>query len=359
MKITIPSELKGKELFTFLLANKEALIAEKKAMPMKYTDTLSHKAIVKYFSSKTGATKDDNGNTEDPTDPNKLHVTAVANVFLYMDSQYDVLLPGCCKRTIKERKGKFVQLHDHIYKIDAKIGEVTDVYTKDIQLSELGVLKTGSVESLIFEFDAIKSYNEQIFNQYKAGKVDQYSIGLQYVSLDIAINDPDSPKEIEFWNKHINQIINRDAAIEAGFFFVVSEIKLLENSAVLFGANDLTMTLAVAGKSVKKDAGTYTEGDNSEAVTYIDQLTKRHKKSIKLMDDCQDDDDMNHAELMSHCDNMKSDMQGHIIKMQEIKDKILSGKSHSIPDTHKDEPSPVVIEFDSLKAIKEFKFLTN
>lgn len=357
MKITIPSDLKGKELFTFLLANKEALIAEKKSMPMKYTDTLSHKAVVKYFSSKTGATKDDSGNTEDPTDPNKLHVTAVANVFLYMDSQYDVLLPGCCKRTLKERKGKFVQLHDHIYKIDAKIGEVTDVYTKDLQLSELGVLKTGSVESLIFEFDAIKSYNEQIFNQYKAGKVDQYSIGLQYVSIDIAINDPDSPKEIEFWNKNINNIINRDAAIAAGFFFVVSEIKLLENSAVLFGANDMTRTLNVSGKI--KDAGTYTADANDEAVIYIDQLSKRHKKSIKLMDDCQDDDDCQNEELMSHCDAMKSDMQEHIIKMQEIKDKILSGKSHSTPDIHKDDPSKVVIEFDSLKAIKEFKFLTN
>lgn len=357
MKIVIPSDLKGKELTAFLLANKDALIAEKKSMPMKYTDTLAHKSEVKYFSSKTGAKKDESGNTEDPTDPNKLHVTAVANVFLYMDSQYDVLLPGCCKRTLTARAGRFVQLHDHIYKIDAKIGEVTDVYTKDIPLTDLGVNMIGSVESLIFEFDAIKSYNEQIFNQYKAGKIDQYSIGLQYVSIDIAINDPDSPKEIAFWNKYINQIINQQAAIEAGFFFVVSEIKLLENSAVLFGANDLTMTLDVTGKSkpAKKDEpGVNTDAGNDTAITYISQLTKRHKKSIQMMDECQNDEDCNNRELMNHCDDMKSDMQGHIIKMQEIKDKMLSGKSHSILDTPEAEPSPVIID---LKAIREFKFL--
>jgi DNA-directed RNA polymerase subunit RPC12/RpoP len=38
-------------------------------------------------------------------------------------------------------------------------------------------------------------------------------------------------------------------ADEYGFFWVVSEIKLLENSCVLFGANELTPTLEVQDSS--------------------------------------------------------------------------------------------------------------
>lgn len=250
MKITIPSNLIGKELTAFLMANKSAILSQKKSMPIKHTEPFVSDIVVNEFKKKTIGKKDmsDNDNTEDPTNSDIIHCKVVANTFLWMDSDLDVLLPGCCKRTISERKGKFVQLHDHIYKIDAKIGEVTDVYTQLFNLTDLGLSKSGNTECLIFEFDCYKSYNEQIFNQYKAQKINQHSIGLQYVSIDIAINDPDSPKEMDFWNKYINLIINKDTAIERGFFFVVSEIKLLENSCVLFGANEITPTLE-SGKS--------------------------------------------------------------------------------------------------------------
>lgn len=249
MDLTPLNELKGRELINYLLTNKKAILAEKKSWQIKHSDTLQHPSTVKYVT-KTGAIKDamDGGNDEDPTNSDIIKVTAVANVFNYMDSQYDVLIPGCCKRTIKERQGKFKQIHDHIYRLEAKIGEVTNVYTKNLNIKDLGIDLPGTVESLFFDFDCYKSYNKQIFNQYKAGKVDQYSIGLQYVTIDLAINDPDSPKEIEFWNKYIDTLLNKDAAMECGFFFVVSEIRLLENSAVLFGANDLTFTYATSGK---------------------------------------------------------------------------------------------------------------
>lgn len=268
MKLTIPKDLKGKELATFLLTNKEALISEKKEMLMKHSDTLEFKSAVT-VPKKVGALKDASGeNTEDPLGSEVIHVTAVANVFNYLDSQMDVLITDCCKRTLKERAGKFKQIHDHIYKLEAKIGEVTDVYTKQMQLSEFGLTQPGNTQALIFEFDCYKSYNQQIFNQYKAGKVDQYSIGLQYVSIDLAIYDEESPKEMDFWNKYIDIIINKDVAVEAGYFFVVSEIRLLENSAVLFGANDLTFTYATSGKThpTTKDILDPPEQDPTEPV---------------------------------------------------------------------------------------------
>lgn len=348
MKIDIPVGLSGKELTTFLLANKSALIEQKKSMPVKFSDTLQHKPSVKYFSDKTGSLKDNSSNNEDPTNSDKIHVTAVANVFNYMDSQYDVLLPGCCKRTIKERAGKFQQLHDHIYKLEAKIGEVTNVYEQNITLSELGIDQSGFTIGLIFEFDCFKSYNEQIFNQYKAGKVDQYSIGLNYVSIDLAINDPDSPKEIDFWNKNIGNVINRDAAEEVGFFFVVSEIKLLENSAVLFGANDLTFTMAIAGKSIQKSVATYSDSDSAEDLMYVDKMMRKHNKVIATASDCKSTD----MQIKQCCETMKSTSQTSLNHLQQIKTTLLQGKSLSIPDTHENDPSPVVIDFANINKTK-------
>ncbi len=74
--------------------------------------------------------------------------------------------------------------------------------------------------------------------------------GLQYVKIDLAINDPDAITEFETWNKYIDTIINKDMVREQGFFWAVKEIKLLENSAVLFGANELTPTLEVGTKNI-------------------------------------------------------------------------------------------------------------
>jgi hypothetical protein len=75
------------------------------------------------------------------------------------------------------------------------------------------------------------------------GKVNQHSIGLQYVKLSLAINDEDYKEEFEVWNKYNEQIINKDKAEANGFFWAVQEIKLIENSAVLFGSNEITPTL--------------------------------------------------------------------------------------------------------------------
>jgi hypothetical protein len=59
---------------------------------------------------------------------------------------------------------------------------------------------------------------------------------------------------MDFWNKYYKDIINKEFVDEYGFFWVVNEIKLLEVSAVLFGANELTPTLEIgnSGKTAEK-----------------------------------------------------------------------------------------------------------
>lgn len=281
--------LKGKELFKFLIENKKALINEKKSMPVKWTDSFSHSTVVK-FKTKTGTIKDSvSTDTEDPTDTDVLRVEAVANTCLYMDSQSDVLLIDCAKRSIKNNKDLMQSLHDHIYSIEAKIGEVVDVQLRTMMWKDLGVNIPGSTQVIVFITDVMKDYNTKVFNQYKAGKIKQHSIGLRYVNLELAINDPDYEKEIDFWNKYIDLIGNKQDAIDQGYFWVVAEIKLLENSCVLFGSNILTPTLSVSGKDHSTDS---THKELDEDGNEIDVDDENPNDPEIEVTDCTNDLDM-------------------------------------------------------------------
>lgn len=240
-KIVLDETLKGPELTKFLLENKKELIAQKKAM-IKRTDPVSASPSL-FFVKGDRIVKADAEAIE--SDATSFRVKVVANTALFMDSQLDVLIPDCWKVTIKQRKGMIPHLHDHIHEIGAEIGDVVDIYSQDISLSDLGINKSGKTQCLIFETDVKKSYNEVVFNKYKNKKINQHSIALQYIKMDFAINDEESEKEYNFWKKYYDQLINPEMADERGFFFVIQEIKLLENSAVLFGSNELTPTLSV------------------------------------------------------------------------------------------------------------------
>lgn len=233
-------ELSGDEAKSFVIANKSELIAIKRKA-IKYTDVLSFDTA--YINAKDGSVKA--LATDATNSPDVCRVKVVANTAMYCDSQMDVLLPDNAKKSIKERKGMIPHLHDHIHQIGAEIGDTVDIYYQTMSLSELGIAKQGTAQALILVSDVLKSYNEQTFNKYKSGKIKQHSIGLQYVKIGLAVNDPESVAEYELWQKYAPQVINQDLINEKGFFWVVPEIKLLEISAVLFGSNPITPTLEV------------------------------------------------------------------------------------------------------------------
>lgn len=238
-KIIIPENLKGKDLTTFLIENKSALVAQKKMLP-KLCDPISCSPA--YYVNTGGVLVKSAAIASDAI---SCMVKVVANTSMYCDSQMDVLTRDSASKSIKERKGMIPHLHDHQHTLDAEVGDVKDIYYQDIALKDLSYDAKGNAQVLIFETDIKKSYNETVFNKYRDKKVKQHSIGLQYIKLELAINDNESEKEFDFWNKYINDIINQNEVEQKGFFWVVSEYKLLENSAVLFGSNPLTPTLEV------------------------------------------------------------------------------------------------------------------
>jgi hypothetical protein len=240
MRVGIPEFATKNELFAYLKGNKATIVSQKKSMPI-FSDCFVGK------STFVGETEEITTKENKPVigDSSVLRVKVVANTANWLDSAMDLLLPDAANKSIKERKGIIPHLHDHVHRMEAKIGEVVDIIATTMSYDELGIKGKGigSTQAIVFITDVMKSYNEQVFNQYKLGKVNQHSIGLQYIKIELAINDPESEKEFDFWNKYYDQIINKDVADAYGFFWVISEYTLIENSCVLFGANEITPTL--------------------------------------------------------------------------------------------------------------------
>lgn len=246
-KIIIPKDLKGKELFKFLIENKEAIIAQKKEFPKK-CDAFSSEISTYHVKGDT-IVKVMPGETMDPTeDTGTIRVKIVGNAAWWCDSHMDVLVEDCWKKTIKDRKKLIKHLRDHVYELEAEIGDVVNLYSQDISLTELGLRNgEGTTQCLLMDSDVKREYNEKVYKKYRAGKINQHSIGLRYVHIELAINDDESEKEYDFWKKYFKHVINKEVVEERGYFWVVTEILLLEISAVLFGSNELTPTLEAKG----------------------------------------------------------------------------------------------------------------
>lgn len=240
-KIIIPPALRGKELSQFLINNKGELIKQKKAA-LKWSEPVTADAII-LEAIKEHGTKDAKAPADTPAGQGQLNVKVVANAAWWCDSQMDVLTDKSYDRSVKQRGAMIPHIADHKWLSTAHVGDVKSVYTQLINLRELGFDAPGKTTALIFETLIREDYNAEVYKFYKRGKINQHSIGLQYFSIDLAINDPDCEKEIDFWNKYIDKIVNKDYVTEVGYFWLISDIKVMENSCVLFGANALTPTL--------------------------------------------------------------------------------------------------------------------
>ena len=140
----------------------------------------------------------------------------------------------------------------------------------------MGVRKDGTTQCIVFTTEIKKAYNEKIFYFYKTGKINQHSIGLQYIKLLLCINDDSEEVEFANWNKYIDLVINKEYVESKGYFWAVPEIRLLENSCVLFGANELTPTLDVK-MDTEDQPHTSTEDQPADEKTF--DLSEAIKKT--------------------------------------------------------------------------------
>jgi len=236
MRIKTPKFETQKELIKYLIENKSDLIKQKKSLPIELDNMPNIPSIGKGIASKSEFADDE-----------RIQVDAIGNLAMWYDSHQDVMLTDSWTKSISERGTLIPILKDHQHSVSAKIGKTIEVYTKDLFLKDLGVdwSEVRQAQGLIFKFEPRKSFDEKVYTMYKEGEINQHSIGLQYVKIDLAVNDPEDEEEYAVWRKYIDKIINKEDVIKNGYFWAVKEAKILELSAVLFASNTMTPVLQI------------------------------------------------------------------------------------------------------------------
>ena len=246
-----------KEMFDFLIENKDLLIAQKKSA-LKTVDCgiVIDPVIVR---EKSSANKSEGDNM--PEDKfTELKAVVIINTTNLMDSHCDVHLPGLWNKSLKENK-MIMHLQEHEREFEKVIsdGKELKAYTKTFTWVELGYNYEGTTEALVFESTILKKRNEFMFNQYVNGWVKNHSVGMYYVRMDMAINDKDYPNEFTAWEKYYPLIANKEKADEKGFFWYVLEAKCMEGSAVVLGSNFATPTISTETKDAPSDKDTHQD----------------------------------------------------------------------------------------------------
>ena len=245
-KIEIPHYEDKSELFEWLVENKELHI-EKKLSTLKKADSIPYSP---QYANKAAI---------NINDADKIQVKAVINTTNLMDSHSDVHIKGLWKKSLRENK-RILHLQEHKMDFDFLISKKVKAFTETMSFKELGFKRFKmDTEALIFDSEVAKAVNEKMFGRYAKGEVDNHSVGMRYVKLDLAINDPDFPSEFEVWEKFIDQVANKKDAEAQGFFWPVTEAKVIEGSAVLAGSNFVTPTLSAEAKDIEPGNPTQSE----------------------------------------------------------------------------------------------------
>lgn len=271
MKIELPKYTDKSELFAYLKKHERDIFSLKKS-EMKKCDAFGVTVFEQNISKSVIVAKAHKA-AADTADV--IRKTIVGNTYNWLDSHDDMHVEGIFTKSIQESKAYAMHLHDHLNMVAAKVGVPVDVYEERTNWVDLGVGRTGDTVCLCMDSDVVKDMNPSIFYQYKNNQIDQHSVGMIYVTLFLCIdsNDPQYKAEKANWQKYFPKLGNPEKASEQGYFFAVTEAKLIEISAVTKGSNELTPT--------KHEAAAGTSGE-PEKSTQKNALTWEHLKSIQI-----------------------------------------------------------------------------
>jgi hypothetical protein len=177
--------------------------------------------------------------------------TIIANTYNYMDSHDDVHLNNVFKKSLEETKKLFL-LHDHKFEVTAQTGNILKAYEQEGRFLYYGYNSPLDTQALLLDVEIERVKNQLVFDEYKNHNINQHSVGMYYVKIDLAIDNQDDKEAYALYRKYLPQIGNADEVEKQGYFFAVQEAKLKETSAVLMGSNPLT-GIFDNNKSLKND----------------------------------------------------------------------------------------------------------
>lgn len=280
MKIKIPDHLSKEESIDYLVKNKYKLIAEKKS-EIKLADAIPVADITEKQSETSDVKKKINTENRD-----SIAVKVAINTTNIMDSHNDIHIPGLWKKSLQENKNiKHLQEHQLAFDKIISDGDDLHAYTRKYSWKSLGFDWAGSTQALIFDSNVKKSRNEYMFDQYANGYVTNHSVGMRYVKMELAVNNPKYEAEFEVWEKYIDQVINSEQAEEVGHFWAVTEAKVSEGSAVPIGSNFATPTMAVKEEEnilTKIYDSLVSKPNDGSLVRQADEETIKLLKNIKF-----------------------------------------------------------------------------
>ncbi len=235
------------DLFKALRENKDDIIAKKRMMT-KEADAAIYTTV---SNSKGEVIKSPSDISEDVR---KIRVKAVINTTNILDSHSDVHIDGLWKKSLNERKNLYL-LQEHKMTFENIISDNVKAKAVKKTFKDLGYDFDGNTEALIFDAEIDKDRNPYMFEQYTKGYVRNHSVGMRYVKLALAIdsNSEHDKEEKKVWDKYIDTIANKEEAKDQGYFFAVTEAKILEGSAVPVGSNWATPTESVEAVKYTSD----------------------------------------------------------------------------------------------------------
>jgi hypothetical protein len=253
------------ELFKELKDNKSSLVSLKKS-ETKQADASFY--IETSQDKKEAITKAELVATE----PNSnLLVKAVINTTNLLDSHGDVHIDNIWKKSINDNKF-FLHLQEHQRGFDKVISDTSIGSVLNTTFKKLGFDFEGKTQALVFETEIEKKRNPFMYDQYLNGWVKQHSVGMRYVTLYLCIDSEAdwNKEEKEYWDKYYPMVANKDLADEKGYFWAVTEAKIIEGSAVVMGSNYCTPTQTVETKEAVMP-------DTLEVIepTFVTQAIKR------------------------------------------------------------------------------------
>lgn len=251
------------ELFKALKENKPSLISLKKSIE-KRADSINY---VNSINSDLTANKEENGTQ---TEVEKLQVKVIINTTNFIDSHNDLHINGIWNKSVSDNANKgFLHLQEHDRDFDKVISDNAKGYVESITWKSIGLPYSGKTEALIFDSIIEKKRNEFMFKQYSNGWVKNHSVGMRYVKIDLAINSESEwdKDEKELWDKYYPVVANKEVADERGYFWVVSEAKIIEGSAVVMGSNSATPTISVENKPEADNITSEQEEPSSDTQT--------------------------------------------------------------------------------------------
>lgn len=217
-----------------------------------------------FFGVKTNPTIP--GGIEQKVDDENRVIKAVGNTYFFIDSDLDMLIPGCASKSIQDRgpqsqaTAKIKHQSDHVLDTKNTVGRMTVLEERIVD--GMNVLY---FESFIPE---TRKGNDDLEN-YKQGIYDNHSIGFRYKNLILAEKDSQNELSRSAWDQYYPMALNPEVADDMGAFWVVKEIELFEISVVSYGANSLTPNLS--GKSV--------EENNRLKIDIMDRITDLMEKA--------------------------------------------------------------------------------